>query len=74
LDRLADAVHRTDGVTRLAGSASSIRRTGVVFVPVADDRGETVIAWLPGREGRAQRNLLDIAADLAVTGDLTRWG
>lgn len=62
------------GVTRLARSASSIRRTGVVFVPLAGDRAETVVAWLPTRDGPAHRNLLAIAADLAATGDLTRWG
>ncbi|MFI6784846.1 LysR family transcriptional regulator [Micromonospora sp. NPDC050276] len=62
------------GVTRLARSASSIRRTGVVFVPLAGDRAETVVAWLPARDGPAQCNLLDIAADLAATGDLTCWG
>ena len=39
------------GVTRLAQSANSIRRTGVVFVPLTHDRAETVIAWLPARDG-----------------------
>lgn len=62
------------GVTRLARSASSIRRTGVVFIPIAGDRAETVVAWLPARDGPVQRNLLDVAAGLAVTADLTRWG
>lgn len=62
------------GVTRLARSASSIRRTGVVFIPLAGDRAETVVAWLPGRDGPVQRNLLDVAADLAITADLTRGG
>jgi DNA-binding transcriptional LysR family regulator len=62
------------GVTRLARSASSIRRTGVVFVPLTDDRVETVVAWLPARDGPVQRNLLEIAAHLAATADLTRWG
>jgi DNA-binding transcriptional LysR family regulator len=62
------------GVTRLARSASSIRRTGVVFVPLADDQAETVVAWLPGRDEPVLRNLLALAADLAVTPDLTRWG
>lgn len=62
------------GVTRLARSAISIRRTGVVFVPLADDRTETVVAWLPARDEPALRNLLHIAADLAVTADLTHWG
>lgn len=62
------------GVTRLARSASSIRRTGVVFIPLAGDQAETVIAWLPTHNGSVQRNLLDVTADLAVTADLTRWG
>ncbi|WP_243725799.1 LysR family transcriptional regulator [Actinomadura rubrisoli] len=62
------------GVTRLALSANSIRRTGVVFIPLADDRAETVVAWMPARDGPVQRNLLNIAADLAATADLTRWG
>ncbi|WP_027141385.1 LysR family transcriptional regulator [Pseudofrankia saprophytica] len=62
------------GVTRLARSARSIRRTGVVFVPLAGDRAETVIAWLPAHDRPVRRNLLDVAADLAATSDLTRWG
>jgi DNA-binding transcriptional LysR family regulator len=62
------------GVTRLAHSASSIRRTGVVFVPLAGDRAETVVAWLPGRDSPVLRNLLDVATDLAAAADLTRWG
>lgn len=62
------------GVTRLARSASSIRRTGVEFIPLTDDRAETVVAWLPARDGPVQRNLLDVATDLAVTADFTRWG
>lgn len=61
------------GVTRLARSARSIRRTGVVFVPLADDRAETVVAWVPDREGPVVGNLLEIAADLTTT-DLTAWG
>jgi DNA-binding transcriptional LysR family regulator len=62
------------GVTRLAQSANSIRRTGVVFVPLAGDQAETVVAWLPGRDEPVLRNLLDLAAGLAVAPDLTRWG
>ncbi|TYC08956.1 LysR family transcriptional regulator [Actinomadura syzygii] len=62
------------GVTRLARSANSIRRGGVVFVPLAGDRADTVVAWLPDRDGPVRRNLLDVAADLAATADLTRWG
>ncbi|GAA4235144.1 LysR family transcriptional regulator [Actinomadura meridiana] len=62
------------GVTRLARSAQSIRRSGVVFVPLAEEQAKTVIAWLPARDGAAQRRLLEITADLAESGDLTRWG
>lgn len=46
----------------------------MVFVPPAGDRAETVVAWLPGRDGPARRNLLAVATDLATTADLTRWG
>lgn len=62
------------GVTRLARSASSIRRTGVVFVPLAGDRAETVVAWLPGHDRPVLRTLLDVAGELAGTADLTRRG
>ncbi|MEU4338116.1 LysR family transcriptional regulator [Micromonospora lupini] len=62
------------GVTRLARSARSIRRTGVVFVPLADDHAETVVAWMPTREGPALRNLLDVTATLTGTADLTSEG
>jgi DNA-binding transcriptional LysR family regulator len=54
------------GVTRLARSARSIRRGGVVFVPLAGESAATVIAWLPGRENAG---LLELAADLAGTID-----
>lgn len=62
------------GVTRLARSARSIRRTGVVFVPLADDHAETVVAWTPTREGPVLRNLLDVIATLTGIADLTSEG
>ncbi|KAB8182565.1 LysR substrate-binding domain-containing protein [Microbispora catharanthi] len=62
------------GVTRLARSAHSLRRTGVVFVPLAGERAETVMAWHPARDRQAVRNLLDVAAELAVSIDLTEAG
>ncbi|WP_182906488.1 LysR family transcriptional regulator [Microbispora sp. H13382] len=62
------------GVTRLARSAHSLRRTGVVFVPLAGERAETVMAWHPGRYRRAVRNLLDVAVGLAAAIDLTEAG
>ena len=62
------------GVTRLARSASSIRRSGVVFVPLAGDEAETVVAWSRTHESPARRNLLEIVTDLATSTDLTRAG
>lgn len=62
------------GVTRLARSAHSLRRTGVVFVPLAGERAETVVAWHPRRDRQAVRNLRAVAADLAVSIDLTEAG
>jgi DNA-binding transcriptional LysR family regulator len=62
------------GVTRLAGSARSIRRGGVVFVPIAGDWAETVVAWQPSRESPLLRNLLDVAGELARTPDLVGEG
>lgn len=62
------------GVTRLARSARSIRRTGVVFVPLAGELAETVVAWMPAREGPALRNLLDVTATLPGAADLTAEG
>ncbi|MGW5263024.1 LysR family transcriptional regulator [Microbispora sp. NPDC004025] len=62
------------GVTRLARSAHSLRRTGVVFVPLADERAETVMAWHPARDRQAVRNLLDVVVELAASIDLTEAG
>jgi DNA-binding transcriptional LysR family regulator len=62
------------GVTRLAQSARSIRRTGVVFVPLVDDHAETVMAWSAEHEKPAVRNLLDVVTELAAGTDLTKAG
>ncbi len=62
------------GVTRLAQSAISIRRTGVAFIPLVGDHAETVLAWLPPRDDPIHRQLRAIAVDLAATSDLTSWG
>lgn len=59
---------------RLAASARGLRRTGVVFVPLAGDRADTVAAWRPGTGGPALRNLLDVVTELAATTDLPRSG
>ncbi|MGK5678461.1 LysR family transcriptional regulator [Actinoplanes sp. URMC 104] len=62
------------GVTWLARSARSIRRGGVVFVPLEGEVAETVVAWLPGRENPLLGDLLELAGELARTVDLTSWG
>jgi DNA-binding transcriptional LysR family regulator len=62
------------GVTRLAHSASSIRRSGVVFVPVTDDRAETVLAWHPARTDPIQQRLRALVADFAADPALTERG
>ncbi|GAA0582067.1 LysR family transcriptional regulator [Paractinoplanes ferrugineus] len=59
------------GVTRLARSARSIRRSGVAFVPLAGEHAETVLAWHPGRVPAALR---EVVADLAATVELTELG
>jgi DNA-binding transcriptional LysR family regulator len=62
------------GITRLAQSAHSIRRTGVVFVPLVGDQADTVMAWHPRHDKPAVRNLLDVVTNLAATTDLTKAG
>jgi DNA-binding transcriptional LysR family regulator len=62
------------GVTRLARSAHSLRRGGVVFVPLEGDSAETVVAWLPGRSHPLVPDLIDLTGELARSLDLTSWG
>ncbi|MFI7039141.1 LysR family transcriptional regulator [Microbispora rosea] len=62
------------GVTRLARSAHSLRRSGVAFVPLGGEQAKTVMAWHPARDRQAVRNLLDVAAGLAASIDLTEAG
>jgi DNA-binding transcriptional LysR family regulator len=62
------------GVTRLAASAHSLRNTGVVFVPLATDWADTVVAWRPEAMKPALHNLLDVVTALAATTDLTEAG
>ncbi|GAA2591106.1 LysR family transcriptional regulator [Winogradskya consettensis] len=62
------------GVTRLARSAGTIRRTGVVFVPLTGDRATTVMAWNPARDNPFHQRLRALVTDLAATTDLTRQG
>jgi len=62
------------GVTRLAASAHSLRRTGVTFVPLAGDHADTVAAWRLDTNKPALHNLLDVVTELAATTDLPRGG
>jgi DNA-binding transcriptional LysR family regulator len=62
------------GVTRLARSASSLRRTGVVFVPLAGEFVSTEMVWLSGNTSPALHALLDVVTEVAATTDLTESG
>ncbi|WP_043848112.1 LysR family transcriptional regulator [Amycolatopsis keratiniphila] len=62
------------GVTRLARSSHSLRRSGVVFVPLADDTARTVVAWSPENDKPALPGVLDIVTELAAGTDLTEAG
>jgi DNA-binding transcriptional LysR family regulator len=62
------------GVTRLARSASSLRRTGVVFVPLAGEFVPTEMVWLSGNTSPALRGLLDVVTEVAASTDLTETG
>ncbi|MGV9299321.1 LysR family transcriptional regulator [Amycolatopsis sp. NPDC003676] len=60
------------GVTRLARSAHSLRRTGVVFVPLDGESAHTVLAWRS--DGPRPAALLEVVTRLAETTDLSGAG
>jgi DNA-binding transcriptional LysR family regulator len=62
------------GVTRLARSASSLRRTGVVFVPLAGEFVPTEMVWLSDNTSPALHALLDVVTEVAASTDLTESG
>ena len=62
------------GVTRMAGSARTLRDSGVVFVPLAGDQAATVIAWHPRADRPVLTHLLTVATELAASTDLTSAG
>ncbi|WP_432938529.1 LysR family transcriptional regulator [Kribbella sp. CA-253562] len=62
------------GVTRLARSASSLRRTGVVFVPLTGQTAPTEMVWLPGNTSAALPAVLETIAELAAAEDLAAAG
>ncbi|MEV4477345.1 LysR family transcriptional regulator [Nonomuraea sp. NPDC049504] len=62
------------GITRLARSASSLRRTGVVFVPLTREFVPTEMVWVSDNTSPALRHLLDVVTELAASTDLTESG
>ncbi|MET7636682.1 LysR family transcriptional regulator [Streptomyces sp. NPDC005246] len=62
------------GVTRLARSASSLRRTGVVFVPLTGEFAPTEMVWSPGNTSPALSGLLRVVTEMAASTDLTESG
>jgi DNA-binding transcriptional LysR family regulator len=62
------------GVTRLPRSASSLRRTGVVFVPLTGEFAPTEMIWLPGNTSPALYGLLDVVTEMAASIDFTESG
>ena len=62
------------GVTRLARSSHSLRRTGVVFVPLAGELVATDMVWLPGNTAPALRRSRDVIAEMAASTNLADAG
>ncbi|MEU4669683.1 LysR substrate-binding domain-containing protein [Amycolatopsis sp. NPDC023774] len=62
------------GITRLARSASSLRRSGVVFVPIAGEFVSTEMVWLEGNDSAALHALLDVVTDVAASTDFAEAG
>ena len=62
------------GITRLGWSARHLRRTGVVFVPLAGAVMPTDMVWRPDNTAPTLHRLLDVVTDLAATTDLTTAG
>ncbi|MEW2502777.1 MULTISPECIES: LysR family transcriptional regulator [unclassified Amycolatopsis] len=62
------------GITRLARSARSLRRSGVVFVPIAGEVVSTEMVWLEGNDSAALHALLDVVTDVAASTDFAAAG
>ena len=62
------------GVTWLARSANSLRRTGVVFVPITGESISTEMVWLPGNTSPVLRAVLEIVTEVAAASDVTTAG
>jgi DNA-binding transcriptional LysR family regulator len=57
------------GVTRLPVSSQSLRRGGVVFVPLEGEEAEVVLAWRPGAANPALTALRAVIRDVAPSID-----
>jgi DNA-binding transcriptional LysR family regulator len=62
------------GITRLGWSAHNLRRTGVIFVPLAGESTSTQMVWRPGNNSAVLRRMMDMVTDLARTTDLIATG
>ena len=62
------------GVTRLASSARSLRRTGVVFVPLAGAFVDTDMVWRSDDISPALRQLIEVVTEMARVTDLAEAG
>jgi DNA-binding transcriptional LysR family regulator len=62
------------GVTRLARSAQSLRRGGVVFVPLAGKHVDTDMVWRSGDTSPALRRLIETVTAMAAATDLSEAG
>jgi DNA-binding transcriptional LysR family regulator len=62
------------GITRLGWSAHNLRRTGVIFVPLAGESTSTQMVWRPGNNSAVLRRMMDVVTDLAGTTDLIATG
>ncbi|MFD0782643.1 LysR family transcriptional regulator [Micromonospora azadirachtae] len=62
------------GITRLGWSAHNLRRTGVVFVPIAGEITPTEMVWRADNTSPALRRIVDVVTELAATTDLTTTG
>jgi DNA-binding transcriptional LysR family regulator len=57
------------GVTRLPVSSQSLRRGGVVFVPLEGEEAEVVLAWRPGAANPALTALRAVIRDVGPSID-----
>ncbi|MEV0720222.1 LysR family substrate-binding domain-containing protein, partial [Asanoa sp. NPDC050611] len=62
------------GITRLGWSSHNLRRSGVVFVPLAGEVTQTEMVWRPDNTSPALGRLRSVVTSLAASTDLTATG